>query len=154
MKKWLLAGCAALVLLYGDLMPFEGVDAGELCVVETLIVSAEGGNIALWSRDAEGTGEDFTKALELMEETAPGKLFLKQIKRVVFCQGAEEQVDVPELPREIPLGAAVYCSAHPPKKLLEDLDGLEKTMEVRENTGAEIPTLARVKNQGLREQEG
>lgn len=154
MKKWLFAAAALLILCYGDLLPFENVDAGQMCIVETLFIETQGNEICLYAENLNGCGADCTEAVENMKQIAPGRLYLRQVKRVVFCQGAEEYVDVLTLPQEVPLGAVVYTSQQPAQVLMEELENLEKRMETKEQTKGQIPTMAQLENAVLKEAEG
>lgn len=145
----MLAAAVMLIFVYSDLGPFESMDAGELCVVETLFVEKRGTQIHLLSEETEGVGETVAEAVDNMEENAPGRLFLRQVQRVVFCKGAEESVDVLELPGEIPLGAGVYQSESRAEDLMKDLDGLESRLKVMEQQKNKVPTLAHLKNMQL-----
>lgn len=51
MKKWALGIFAALAVGYFGLLPFESTDAGELYVVETLLVEADENQVRLYSGD-------------------------------------------------------------------------------------------------------
>lgn len=150
MKKWMVAALAVLVLGYGDLLPFEHVDAGEMCLVETLLVEAKGQNTILYSIYGQGSGETPAEALADMERQIPGRLFLRQTRRVIFCGEAENQVSVLELPEEIPLGAVVYGSKENPVELLERMDSMERNLHAREQRGEDWPTLGWMKNEALR----
>lgn len=149
MKKWMLAAAVMLIFVYSDLAPFESMDAGELCVVETLFVEKRGTRIRLLSEETEGVGETIAEAVEHMKENAAGRLFLRQVQRVVFCNGAEEFVDMLELPWEIPLGAGVYQSESSAEDLMKDLNGLEGRLKVMEQQKNKVPTLAQLKNMQL-----
>ena len=154
MKKWLFSAAVLLILCYGDLLPFENVDAGQMCIVETLFVETRGNEICLYAENLRGCGTDCAEAVESMKQNAPGQLYLRQVKRVVFCQGAEKHVDVLTLPQELPLGAVVYTSQQSAQVLMEDLEHLEKRMETKEQTKRQIPTLAQLENAVLKEAEG
>lgn len=148
MKKWILTA-AAVLLLYSDLVPFESMDAGELCVVETLLVECEGTQVRVLSEEAVGDGENIAEAVERMEENAPGRLFLRQVQRVIFCNGAEKQVALMDIPQEIPLGAGVYQTDGSGEGLLDDLEGLENRLRIMEQEKNRVPTLAYLKNEEL-----
>lgn len=151
MKKWLLAAAAVLILSYGDFLPFENADAGDLYIVETLFVEKKGNRLVLLAEDIQGSGADVAAAAEDMKKTAPGRLFLRQVKRIVFCQGAQTQVDILSMPEEIPLGASVFVSNEPANKLLNDLENLEKRLEVQEEQAKNMITLAQLQNGALKE---
>ena len=151
MKKWMLAAAVILVLGYGDLLPFENMDAGQMCIAETLLVESRRGEIVLYAENLRGSGADCVRAAEDMAQNAPGRLFLRQVKRIIFCGDARNQVDILELPAEVPLGAAVYVSDRSPQELLEDMESLEKRLETREQTEKKFITLANVQNGALKE---
>ena len=83
MKKWIiaLAGLAALWAVH----PFHGVDAGSLCVVETLLIEAKQGQVQVAAGTLEGNGETVPEALKDMAENTPGTLFLRQVRRIILC---------------------------------------------------------------------
>lgn len=146
MKLWLLAGIAALCVGYFDLLPFESVDAGELYVVETLIVEQDIWGVSLYADDVQGYGATVTEALADMEEWAPGQIFLRQTKRIIFCGGTEAAPM--ELPEDLPMGAGMYETKQSAETLLE-MDDLEDILEARERRQKRMPTLADVKNCAL-----
>lgn len=151
--KWALAAAAALIVGFFDLLPFESVDAGALYIIETLMVEMEQGEIHLYAGEADGRGATVKAAVADMEQNAPGMLFLRQTKRLIFCGGAEAAVDFLNLPEDLPMGAGVYVSEKPAAELLEDQDQLEQILEARERREEKnLPTLAEIKNNVLREQ--
>lgn len=147
-KKWIFVGAA--VLLWQIWQPFAPVDAERLCVVETLVISAEHqGEVALLSRDCKGTGRTLAEAVENMREKAPGELFLRQTKRIIFCGGSQKEIDPMELPEMIPLGTAVYVTDKTGTEIVAELDTLEKQLGFRESKGTS--TLADMKNRAMEE---
>lgn len=147
MKKWYLA--AAGLLLAGAAVcfrPFSPADPGTLCVAQTLIVETEGDQVTVWGADLEARGKTAREAAEVMAQKAPGTLFLRQVKRIIFCGGAENVL----LPREIPMGAVLYRSGEPGAVLREDLEALEAVLEARERRERSLPTLAQMENSALR----
>lgn len=153
MKKWLIGAAVLAVLSYCHLMPFESMDAGELCVVETLLVGREDGRIAVFAEDIHGEGMDIQTAIANMEKQAPGQLFLRQTKRIIFCQGTEDVINALDLPDEIPYGAAIYYCEGSPDGLLENLDRLEARLKVKEQDEKVETTVAVLKNTARREAE-
>ena len=149
MKLWLLAGLVALCVGYFDLLPFESVDAGELYIVETLMVEETAGGVRLYAGETEGRGGTLRAAAADMENHAPGQLFLRQTKRLIFCNGAE--VRPMELPETLPMGAAVYQTEESAEELLEETE-LEDVLEARERRQGDMPTLADLKNEALTKQ--
>ncbi len=149
MKKWIiaLAGLAALWAVH----PFHGVDAGSLCVVETLLIEAKQGQVQVAAGTLEGNGETVPEALKDMAENTPGTLFLRQVRRIILCGEQNGARQVMELPDEIPLGAIVYtCSKSAAE--LQSQDDLEQVLEAREQRDRSMPDLASIKNQWLERQ--
>lgn len=146
MKKWIiaLAGLAALWALH----PFHDVDAGSLCVVETLLIGAKQGQIQVTAGTLEGTGETVPEALADMAESTPGTLFLRQVRRVILCGGKYNVEVLMELPDEIPLGAVIYTSDESAESLREQ-DALEQVLEAGEQRNHRMPNLASIKNKWL-----
>lgn len=132
MKKWAY-GLLVLVLLYGNLWPFEPVDARELWVVEQLNIDIWQGKIRFWGENIQGTGETMKEAQKSMEEASEGTLFLRQVTKIVLWDEAGERLNLLELPEELPLGAVVY-------------EGTEQAGKPRR-----LGTLAEVKNRLLEE---
>ena len=147
MKMWLLAGLVALCVGYFDLLPFESVDAGELYIVETLMVEETAGGVRLWAGEVQGRGDTLRDAAADMENRAPGRLFLRQTKRLIFC--GEAEVRPMELPETLPMGATVYRAEESAEELLEEKT-LEDVLEARERRMiTSMPTLADLKNEAL-----
>lgn len=149
MKKWIIA-LAGLAVLWA-VHPFHGVDAGSLCVVETLLIEAEQGQVRVAAGTLDGTGDTVTEALEDMAENTPGTLFLRQIRRIILCGEQNGVRRVMELPDEIPLGAIVYTSTKTVAELQRQ-DDLEQVLEAREQRDRSMPNLASIKNQWLERQ--
>lgn len=151
--KWIIAAAAALAVGFLDLLPFESVDAGALYIVETLMVEMENGEVRLYAGAADGSGATVKDAAADMERSAPGMLFLRQTKRIIFCGGAENEVDFLSLPEDLPMGTGVYVSALSAEDLLENQERLEQILEARERREeGNLPTLAELKNNVLKEQ--
>lgn len=87
-----------------------------------------------------------TEALADMEEWAPGQVFLRQTKRIIFCGGTEARPG--ELPEDLPMGAGVYETTQSAEILLE-INDLEDILEARERRQKQMPTLADLKNSAL-----
>lgn len=151
MRKWVVAVLLVPILVYSGLWPFEPVDASSLCVVENLYIDTEQEKIKLIGGDAEGIGATLPEAQRCMEQTAPGKLFLRQVKAVVLCGEAKQRVNLLELSEEIPLGAAVYCVDLTGDALMEEMDRLDKRGMLMETEKAK--TLAQVKGRLLEARE-
>jgi hypothetical protein len=149
-KKWLIVGALVLLAGYFDLLPFKSMDAGDLLVVETLLIQEEAGEVHLYAQDLEGTGTDVGAAADNMAENAPGQLFLRQTKRLIFC--GDTQQDLLGLPEELPMGAVVYADPREAQELLEQMETLEAMLEAREKRSEDVPTLAQLQNRYLTEQ--
>ncbi len=146
MKKWV-AGIA-VVLAAICFHPFEAADTGELLVAQTLMIEEEEDALSLWAAGLHATGKTAQSAVNQMADHAPGKLFLRQLKRIILCGGAE-QLERMELPEEIPMGAVVYRSKEPAEALSERLEELEAVLEARERRERNLPTLAQLKNEQI-----
>lgn len=149
MKKWI--GAALALALLWSMRPFVPVDAGELFTVETLLVERTNGVVTVIAGGETGTGETIEKALEQMTENAPGILFLRQVRRVIFC-GTDWNIEtMAALPEELPVGALLYtspCSA----QTLAEWKNLDKVMSAREQSGEHGVDLAKMKNRLLTEE--
>lgn len=152
MKRVVIIICIALAVGYFGLLPFESTDAGELYVVETLVVDRSEESICFCSGDLTGCGATAAEAVADMERKTPGQLFLRQTKRLIFCGGAEESCDPMTLPEELPMGAGVYASSEPAEMLLEEQDVLEEVLEAWERRNEQMPTLAEMKDSALKNQ--
>jgi hypothetical protein len=149
-KKWLIAGALVLLAGYFDLLPFKSTDAGDLLVVETLLIEDDAGEVHLYAMDLEDTGTDVGVAADHMAENAPGQLFLRQTKRLIFC--GDTKPDLLGLPEELPMGAVVYADPREAQELLEQMETLEAMLEAREKRSEDVPTLAQLQNRYLTEQ--
>lgn len=146
MKKWIIA-LAGLGILWA-IHPFRGIDAGSLCVVETLLIETEEGEISVASGELAGTGDTVQAALADMGEHTPGTLFLRQVRRVILCGGKYDTNVLMELPDEIPLGAMIYTSIETAESLRRQ-DTLDQVLEAGEQRNHTMPNLAEVRNHRL-----
>ena len=146
MKKWIIA-LAGLGILWA-IHPFREIDAGSLCVVETLLIESEQGKISVASGELKGRGDTVQAALEDMAEHTPGTLFLRQVRRVILCGGEKDTNVLMELPDEIPLGALIYASDESAESLRQQ-DTLDQVLEAREQRNHTMPNLAEVRNHRL-----
>ena len=146
MKKWIVA-LVGLGVLW-SLHPFHGVDAGSLCVVETLLVETKAGQVQVAAGELTGTGATVSEALENMADNTPGTLFLRQVRRIILCGEQNGLRYAMELPDEIPLGAILYTSRES-VDILREQEALEQVLEAREQRDHTLPNLAFVKNQWL-----
>ncbi len=148
MKKWIVA-LAALGILWAT-HPFQGIDAGSLCVVETLLVEPKQGGIYVASGALNGTGATVSEALQDMAEHTPGALFLRQVRRIILCDDEAGIQPLMGLPEEIPMGALIYTSGETAASL-QTQDALDQVLEAREQRNRTMPSLAVVKNHWLEE---
>lgn len=149
MKKWIVVVAVLVALGYMDAFPFEHADAGELCVVETLLVEADSAGLTLYSAHGVGRGETMEAAVKSLEERVPGQLFLRQVKRVILCRGAEKRIDPLEMPEAIPLGAHIYMYNNSAQQLMECMEEEEKRLSAKEQREKVLPTLAELQNEVL-----
>lgn len=149
MKRWLLGGIAALTVGYLGWLPFPCTDAGELYVVETLLLEQEGRDTVLCTGELTGRGTSVSDALADLERQAPGQLFLRQVQRLIFCGGAETGLDPLLLPEDLPMGAAVYCTRTPAEELAQEIDHWNQVLEAQERREAPTPTMAELQNSAL-----
>lgn len=145
-KKWMTGILAALITAYLGLWPFESLDAGGIYMVETLLISESDGTIEVYTKDVSGRGETVDEAVENLTERTPGQLFLRQTKRVIFCGGAEERINIRSMPKELPIGVVIYASPEEPEKLQEDFDAMEQRLSAKEEREERMPTLAILQN--------
>lgn len=150
MRKWLITGLAALALFYSGAKPFETFDTSKLCVVETLLIEQTEEGVRLCGEGIQGVGATVKEAVANMEASAPGQLFLRQVKRILFCGGAEKTLDLTKLPEEISYGTICYRSGSSTKTLCEDLEVLEARLDAREKRDEQLPTLAKRLNQMIK----
>ena len=146
MKRFWWLILTVLVLWFGKAGPFSPMDAGEMCILETMFVQRESGQIRMLGKDVEGSGASFYEAYEDMADNAPGKLYLRQVRRVIFCGSETEFEDFICLPEDIPLGALIYRTDAAPETLMEQLDNLERKLLVEEKEGETAPKLAQLLN--------
>lgn len=149
MKRWIIGAIAALAVGFLGWLPFPCTDAGELYLVETLLLEADGRQVTLYAGNVTGQGESLEAALLDLEHRAPGQLFLRQTQRLIFCGGAAAELDPLLLPEELPLGTAVYGTEAPAEKLCADPDRLNAVLEAQERRRPDTPTLARLQNSAL-----
>ncbi|MBQ9270363.1 MAG: hypothetical protein IJ206_12795 [Oscillospiraceae bacterium] len=142
MKKWILCLTAFLTLDLLDMWPFEQEDTSTLYIVESLQVETGRETVTFRTGGIEGTGADSASAIERLDDKVPGKLFLRQARRVIFLKDAERYLDLSELPDQLPAGAYVYRAAEEP----ENLEELEPVLTAKEQRRKDIPTLAQMKN--------
>ena len=146
MKKWLLLALAALLIQHFGLWPFPETDAAELSVAQTLTVECLEGRVILRTEQGEGAGKNLSSALMDLQENVPGQLFLRQVRRVVFCGGAEETVPPETLPEDLPMGACLYGWQGETEL---DLETLDPVLEAREARDPDRLTLAMLEDARL-----
>ena len=153
-KKWIVALLAALIVAYLGLWPFDSLDAGEIYMVETLLVSENDGEIGVYTGEFSAEGNTVNEAIKNLAERTPGQLFLRQTKRVIFCGDAEERINICAMPKELPVGVIVYRSDQEPEKLQEDYEEMERRLEAKERREDRRPILAELQNRALEKAEG
>ena len=144
-RKW---GIALAILLGAELWnlwPFEMRDAGELTVVETVAVEVKRGELWLSADGYTGHGRTAEQAVEKLQASVPGQLFLRQVRRVIFCHGAEELWSSRNLPEQLPVGANVYGWPGT-RETLGDLSLLNKVLAARERRTPQLTNLAQLQN--------
>lgn len=149
LKRWIIGALAALAVGFLGWLPFPCTDAGELFLVETLLLEADSGGVTLYAGELSGTGADLDGALLALERRTPGQLFLRQTQRLIFCGGAAAALDPLLLPEELPVGAAVYGTDTPAAELTGNLEELNRGLEAQERRAPDTPTLAQMKNSAL-----
>lgn len=149
LKRWIIGALAALAVGSLGWLPFPCTDAGELYLVETLLLEADSGGVTLYAGELSGWGENLDGALLDLERRAPGQLFLRQTQRLIFCGGAAAELDPLLLPEDLPAGAAVYGTDTPAPELTGDPKKLDAVLEAQERRKPDTPTLAQMKNSAL-----
>ena len=143
MKKWL-AG-AVLLLILVVFPPFHAADAGQLWVVETLMVEEMPKGFTVYAGELSGQGRTIGEALSTLQEYAPGELFLRQVKRLVLCGDTA----LPVLPEEIPMGAVVYTWPGSGGELWQRLSRVEPVLDARERQNDDQTRLADLEDAAL-----
>ena len=70
--------------------PETATDLESLIPVETLVVTREDGSVTVTGGGLCGTGADWAAAMEDLEASAPGTVFLKTTDRVILAEGAAD----------------------------------------------------------------
>lgn len=70
--------------------PEKAADLGSLLPVETLVVTRENGTVTVTGGGLRGTGPDWAGAMEDLEASAPGTVFLKTTDRVILAEDAAD----------------------------------------------------------------
>lgn len=132
MKKWTFM---LLALLAFTLLPSSGTELRELHPVSLLVVRSEGKNIRLLTDTADvGEGETLDAALQNLEDTTPGYLFLDTVENLILTE--ETQFLIPQLKQLLRHGVNVcateseldpetvpeYLNTHIPRHKLSDVD--------------------------------
>ena len=94
-------------------LPKTGTDAAKLLPAQTLVFSAADGEIRVESdTGASGSGKTLAAALEQMERSAEGTLFLGTAEYLVLTKGTQALLaDLYEEPRLRPAAKPVLCGA-------------------------------------------
>ena len=102
MKKWILLGALAMLLL-----PQRGTEVGKLLPVETLLIEKQAGQYRV-STDTGNTarGDSLEKAVDALRAEAPGILFLDTADYVLLAGAAEGCME--KLPDYVRPGTRVY----------------------------------------------
>lgn len=132
MKKWIWMLLALLAL---TALPSPGTELGELHPVSLLMVSAQGKNIQLRTDTMDrGEGETLDAALQNLEDTTPGHLFLDTAENLILTE--QTRFLLPQLKKLLRPGVAVcitdteldmetapeYLHTHIPQNKLSDTD--------------------------------
>ena len=91
MNRICIALLAAASVICMCMLPRTGADAAELLPAQVLVIARENGQITVESDNgASGTGATLPDALEAMEKSAAGTLFLDTAEHIVLLQSARE----------------------------------------------------------------
>lgn len=130
MKKWILM---LLAVLWFAVLPSRGTELGQLHPVSLLAVQTEGKTIqVLTDTMDEGTGETLDAALQNLEDTTPGHIFLDTAENLILTE--QTRYLLPQLKQLLRPGVAVclaktqidpktaadYLNTHIPKSRLSD----------------------------------
>lgn len=134
--KWLptVLLAAALTMVFG--LPFREYDTAQLLPIRTLQVEKAAVGVHILSDAGEGTGENWSAAVENLRENAPGDVFFDTAEQIVFCGGtivreaiesgilrpAAQVYFAPELQNDDTLNE--YYSAHQSKLSVAELRAL------------------------------
>lgn len=132
MKKWIVM---LLALLAFTILPSSGTELGELRPVSLLVIRTQGNNIQLLTDTLDlGTGETLDAALQNLEDTTPGHLFLDTVENLILTK--EAKFLIPQLKQLLRPGVTVcaakselnpetapeYLNSHTPRYRLSDVD--------------------------------
>lgn len=145
MRKWVLGAAALLAMELWSLWPFPRWDTGELMVVETLAIQVRNRELWLFADGYTGCGATGAQAVERLQTAVPGQLFLRQVRRIIFCGGAEESWNPLELPEELSVGANVYRWPGEAEDL-GDISRLNRVLVARERREPQMENLAGLQN--------
>lgn len=70
--------------------PRAKTDLGSLLPVETLCVTRERGRVVVSGREVRGEGRDWASAMENLEATASGAVFLETADRLIVAENAAD----------------------------------------------------------------
>ena len=91
MNRICIALLAAASVICMCMLPRTGADAAELLPAQVLVIARENGQITVESDNgASGTGATLPDALDSMEKSAAGTLFLDTAEHIVLLQSARE----------------------------------------------------------------
>ena len=87
MRRWIICAAAAVLLM---ISPVRGMDISQLSPVQTVWVAVENGQVYLQTDGGEwGSGTDIASALENLNETAAGVVFLETADYLILQKGEE-----------------------------------------------------------------
>lgn len=141
----LAAALTAAAALFGFL-PFPRRDVAELKPVQTLVVElGEGGTVVLTADGGLwGEGAGWEQAVERMEQTCPGHLFLSTAEQVIFVEKAANLVPQAAADTRLRPAANIYLADRAPEpetatKYLKTRDGDLTLSKVRTSILQSLP---------------
>lgn len=90
MRKLCFVILASAALWLSTRLPFEKTDVGKLSPVSLLLIESCDGKLNILSdRGDSGVGDSLAEALEDLELTSPGRIFLDTVEHLVIMDGTE-----------------------------------------------------------------
>lgn len=115
MKQAVLVLVLAIGLFMTGALPFEGSDVAALVPVEALTVDLRDGQVILDGGQCNGRGESWEAALEDLQHSASGKVFLGTAEQIVISRRAASLIpDVIRSDRLRPAAVVCVCPGDPP----------------------------------------
>ena len=140
--KWILYVGLLLVVI---LLPVEATDVGKLIPVEVVAVSEDRGIIIIEADTGDiGQGSSITAAIDNMEDTAAGIIYLDTAEYLILEEGIPAEAMRPHLKGSVRVcagegvtldGIAEYLSIHKPKRRLDEDTNVTKTQVITEENG-------------------